>query len=939
MIRHQLTRCAACILVSLAAWITIPVFAQAPGSAEQNPNAHKIQLDRGGAALWRTLRELHTRASLIMFTAHPDDEDGGVLTYESRSVGADATLFTLNRGEGGQNVMSSDFWDRLGLVRTEELLASDRYYGVHQYFSRVADFGFTKTKEEALQKWGYDRVLYDSVRVVRMTRPLVVTSVFAGNVSDGHGQHQVSGQMAQEVFKAAADPNVFPDQIRAGLRPWAPLKMYVRRPFARVTSKGVYDYATGHWAPARFRNYITNTWIEGEPTPSVEIPVGQYNPSVGLSSIQIGRLGLNLQKSQNGGIGLPAAGPDFSAYHLYASRVTVPQKETGFFDGIDTSLMGIANYAPMNQRKWIRAQLAAINGLVVEATRNFSMDAPAKIAPTLAKGLVQTELLMNEIRSKPLPEEARYNMLHELKAKQTQFNRALVEALGLSLHANISNSAHPGSGGFYRGLPDTFQAAIPGQNFYVNVHLADQGGDPVAIEAVRLVTAPDKDWKLTALQSPPRSLGADDATDLPFSVDVPTDATITKPYFTRPNFEQPYYDISNKNDLNLPLMPYPLSAEATFRYDGVDVTVDQVVQTVHRVTGRGPVENPLIVAPAISVWVSPRAGVVPLTSKSLKIDALIHSNVKGPAAGTVSLQLPKGWRSSPQVAQFATNRDGDEQNIEFTVTPNGVEAKPYRILATAKYNGQIYNSGSVSVGYPGLRPYPYYRDASYRTTGVDIHLPPGLKVGYITGTGDNVSGSLQDIGIHVVFLSAADIAMGDLDRYNAIVLGVRAYAVRPELKTYNERLLDYVKQGGTLVVQYQTPEYDHNFGPYPYHLGGYPEKVIDETSKVVLFHPESPALNWPNKITEKDFNGWVEERGHDFMGSWDPHYTALTETHDPGQEPQKGGLLVASYGKGYYVYAAYAFYRELPAGVPGAYRIFANLLSLSEYPGSHDHPY
>ena len=159
-------------------------------------------MDRGSAALWQTLRKLHTRASLIHFAAHPDDEDGGMLAYESRNVGADTTLFTLNRGEGGQNVMSSAFWDQLGVLRTQELLAADRYYGVHQYWSRVADFGFTKTKEEALQKWGYDRLLYDSVRVVRMTRPLVVTSVFAGNVSDGHGQHQVSGVMAQEVFRA-----------------------------------------------------------------------------------------------------------------------------------------------------------------------------------------------------------------------------------------------------------------------------------------------------------------------------------------------------------------------------------------------------------------------------------------------------------------------------------------------------------------------------------------------------------------------------------------------------------------------------------------------------------------------------------------------------------------------------------------------------------------
>ncbi|MEO6966257.1 MAG: PIG-L family deacetylase, partial [Acidobacteriaceae bacterium] len=291
------------MLFFFLAWITIPAFAQTSTKVPANPNPRPIPVDRGTAALWRSLRELHTRVSLILFTAHPDDEDGGMLAYESRYVGADTTLFTLNRGEGGQNVMSSDFWDQLGILRTEELLAADRYYGVHQYWGRVADFGFTKTKEEALEKWGYDRVLYDSVRVVRMTRPLVVASVFAANVSDGHGQHQVAGQMAQEVYKAAADPNMFPDQIRAGLLPWAPLKVYVRLPFAQVTPKGVFDYATGHWAPARFHNFINNTWIEGKPSATLQVPEGQYDPALGLSYLQVARRGWGEQKSQNGGFG------------------------------------------------------------------------------------------------------------------------------------------------------------------------------------------------------------------------------------------------------------------------------------------------------------------------------------------------------------------------------------------------------------------------------------------------------------------------------------------------------------------------------------------------------------------------------------------------------------------------------------------------------------
>jgi LmbE family N-acetylglucosaminyl deacetylase len=899
------------------------VQAQTAPVVAQNTNPAPLPLDRGAAGLWQSLRALHTRASLIMFTAHPDDEDGGVLAYESRMAGADTTLFTLNRGEGGQNVMSADFWDRLGLVRTNELLAADRYYGVHQYWSRVADFGFSKTREEALQQWGYDRVLEDSVRVVRETRPLVVTSVFAGNVSDGHGQHQVAGLMAQEVYKAAADPKMFPEQIREGLRPWAPLKMYVRLPFARITDKGVYDYATGNWAPARFRNYITNTWIEGEPSATVSIPEGQYDPATGLSAIQIGRSGLNEQKSQNGGIEIPAAGPRSSAYHLYASRVPARQKETGFFDGIDISLMGIADEAPQDQQAWIRARLSIINDQVEQAMRQFRVDAPEAIAPLLAQGLLSTQALMRQIEQKPLPEDARYNLLHELGVKQTQFQHALLQALGLSVTATAGVDS---------------QTVIPGQTFSVTVHLADQGKDRVAVQGLQLATEPDHDWTLKPVGAAPAFLAGGTAQDVAFNVTVAQGATITKPYFTRPSLEQPYYDIANPEYQNRSWMPYPLAARAIFRYHNAEIPLNMVVQAVHRITGIGPVADPLMTAPAISVFVSPAAGIVPLTSKSFHISVVVRSNVPGPASGTVALTLPAGWRSSPTQATFTARRNGDEQNIEFEVLPKNLSTQPYQISVAAEYAGHRYASGSVMVGYPGLRPYPYYRNATYKTTGVDVHLPAGLNVAYVSGTGDEVAGSLEDIGVHAVFLSASDLATGDLDRFDAIILGVRAYAVRPELKTDRARLLDYVYNGGTLIVQYNLNGLDASDGPYPLQLGGNPEKVVDETSRVVLLDPKFPALIWPNKITTRDFEGWVEERGHGFMRQWDPRYFALTETHDPGQAPQKGGLLVARYGKGFYVYEGYALYRQLPEGVPGAYRIFANLLSLSRNTGMEKLP-
>jgi hypothetical protein len=214
-------------------------------------------------------------------------------------------------------------------------------------------------------------------------------------------------------------------------------------------------------------------------------------------------------------------------------------------------------------------------------------------------------------------------------------------------------------------------------------------------------------------------------------------------------------------------------------------------------------------------------------------------------------------------------------------------------------------------------------------------MAPGESIAYVEGSGDDVPAALEQIGVHVAYLSSQDLANGDLQKYNAIVLGVRAYAVRPDLVSNNTRLLQYVEKGGVVIVQYNTPEYDHNYGPYPYVMSGDPEEVTDEKSAVKILDETSPVFNWPNKITEKDFDGWIEERGSKFLQSWDAKYTPLLETHDAGQPEQKGGLVYARYGKGVYIYNAYAFYRQLPLGVPGAFRLFANMLSLPKNPEIH----
>ena len=433
------------------------------------------------------------------------------------------------------------------------------------------------------------------------------------------------------------------------------------------------------------------------------------------------------------------------------------------------------------------------------------------------------------------------------------------------------------------------------------------------------------DWKINV----GKSLAAFDAR---YHVTVPENAAFTRPYFSRPDIEQPYYDILDNRFLNRPLSPYPFTAWAELTFQGANIRIGEYVQSVKRITGEGTVYEPLVIAPALSVSISQPAGIVPLSAKSFSVSAVVHSNVKGPAEGTLRLDLPSGWSSEPNQSHFNLAADGSDQTFTFDVTPSHLDTQVHVVTAVAEYGGHSFKEGYTVTGYPGLRPYFLYRPASYKLSGVDVTVAPGLNVAYIMGSGDDVPSSLEHLGINVHFLSAADIASGDLTKFDAILLGVRTYAARPELSTYNSRLLDYVHNGGVVIVQYNTPEFDHNFGPYPYEMTSNPEEVTDEASEVKILDPSNPIFNWPNKISTKDFEGWVEERGSKWLKSWDPHYSALLETHDAGQPEQRGGLLYAKYGKGIYIYNAYAFYRELPEGVPGAYRIFANMISLAKNP-------
>ena len=843
-----------------------------------------IPANKGTLALEQSLVKLRTRASLLMIVAHPDDEDGGMLTYESRGQGVHAATLTLTRGEGGQNLMSGDFDDALGLVRTQELLAADRYLGVDQMFGTEVDFGFSKTKEEAFAKWTHERVLYDAVRAVRLYRPLVITSVFQGGPTDGHGQHQVSGEMAQEVFNAAGDPKVFPEM---GLEPWSPLKVYARVPFARVSEGKMYDYATNKSIPARFYNYVTKTWSNETPKANVVVHEGEMSPVLGMSYVQFARKGLALQKTQIGeGVRMAPAGAFEVSYHRYGSRVKTADAEQSFFDGVDVTLEGIATLAP-DGADWLRLALKGIDEHAVAAGKAFSVESPERCAPELRDGLAALDTLIAKVETSSLQASEKTNVLHELRVKRVQFNDALVEALGLRVISRM-DSERPGA---------CSELVTPSCTAYVPSRVINDSKETIEVTSEFLSTAVNSPGKEHVWA--PGTGKIDPGKTLEYAFEYSSnsrgsksetskreDSRFTRPYFTRKDIEQAYYDVS---DPGLRLSPQTPSECVWVKasYGGVPLTFGQGVFAPQMKPQE--TDQPVAVVPSLSVAIRPSAGIIPLTEKTFTVSVQIRGDEQRGVQGRTHLSLPEGWRSEPQSADFAIKRAGESQMFSFQVTPAALTQKSYTLKAVAETASGATSEGFRPVGYKGLTLTNMYASATYRTRGVDVKVAQGLKVGYLSGTGDDVQTSLENLGVHAATLTVNDIAEGRLSGYDVVVLGVRAYAANPGLVAANGKLLEYAKNGGVVIVQYNLSPFE--YGPYPYTLGS-AEKVVDEASPVTVLTSENPLLSWPNKITSKDFDGWVEERGHGFMETWDSQYIAPLETHDPGQDPRRAACLL-----------------------------------------------
>ncbi len=873
-----------------------------PGLLYQGVPA-EIPQDLGEAGLRLELLRLGTTARLMQVVAHPDDEDGGMLTLEARGHGVSTLLMTLNRGEGGQNKIGSNLSDVLGVLRAEELLASDQYYGVQERFSRVADFGFSKSPEETFQKWGgHDTALRDMVRVIRTFRPDVLVARFSGTSRDGHGHHQASSILAKEAFRAAADPKRFAEQIAEGLRPWQAKKFYI----GNVCGFGAMTCPDADW--------------------TLRLNTGVKSDALGMSYAQFAMKGLRHQMSQGAANWTLDDGDRFTFYRLVdsvlPSTLGKDGHEKSFFDGIDTTWSGLAK-RPFVEGKIDPRIPEGLKKITASVSEAASAKEDSAIVTPLMAALREIDEVLAILQSGG---RGGADVLNVLAEKQQQAETALNLALGVSLTADVSSDG--GREVHVLKEADALTTVSPGQEFLVAVTFHNGSKQTLTIDHIKLDVPAG--WNTISGKMRPEMVKAGEDLHANFRLRVPKDAAYTRPYWHRDDPEtEAVNHIDNEKYVTLPFPPPALRARVEYSAEGTRNGITAVVVTPFSDAEGKKLERPLAIVPAFSVMLEPGTQVISTHNGSTSTVAVgVTGNLTREMRGVLRLELPSGWRSEP--AQFAVDfkNRGEKQDFEFKVFTTGLKEGRTAVRAVLESEGEKYSEGYTLVTREDLGSFYYYQPARQRVSIVDVEAPHDLKIGYIMGAGDDIPTVLKQVGMDVTLIPAEKIASEDLSKYGTIVLGIRAYDTQKDVATNNKKLLDFVSAGGTLVVQYNAGVGDFNggkFTPYPAELSR--ARVSVEEAPVEILAPEDPVFHSPNTITTHDFDGWVQERGLYFMSSWDEHFKPLLACHDPGEDPQKGGLLKAQYGKGTYIYTGYAFFRQLPAGVPGAVRLYVNLLS------------
>lgn len=958
------------------------------------------ELSRAGEA-WHWIRKLQTTGSVLQITAHPDDENGALLTMLSRGLGVRTALLSLTRGEAGANAVGPELFDDLGWIRAAELEAAGRWYGLDRiYFTPLADYGFSKSLEEAQRSWDEEAALADVVEIVRRERPLVVLARFRGGPEDGHGQHRFAGRLAARAFDAAPDLFAFPP--REGRRGYLPGALFVRE-------RGGDDSGGEGGA--------------GEGVVSLDLSGSRaWLPG---SFAETAALGLSLQRSQTRGVVRSSGRDPGRGPTAVLRRVDDGGAVGGADGGGGADLLGLlapenaslsARFGAVVPRR-LAEHLRELDAAFAAIAIRFDWRAPERSLPALGAALAGVRDLLGERSPSGF-----FDVRHELERKEEQLVAAVLAAAGVRMEA-VARA--PGEAAADRGPfagPAAFGPVVPGQEFVVEAAVSALSpavvsgvsvagpGEVSAIEGVigreiggavggapgnegrgagggevgGEVRAPGGREVLGEVGRPgaggvgAESGGGEDGQSSrsgAFRVVVAEEAPpLSYPVFRSGISENRY---RTEGDWSRAAPPPAFTATARLSIPGgtggsgrepggaavglpepglmvpvgavpsggggederVEVEVTVPVERFEANLPYGYERRVLEVLPPVSVAFEPDFAVAfPASAESGFEVALAAA---GQAAGEFRLALsaPAGFRVEPAERWVRFDRAGESSRVRFRVFPGGdSEGSGVVIRATvaAAESGEGsdgFGEAAPAVGYTRIAhrdlPLGYgIRPADLRVATLDRALPGGLVVGFVVGAGDRVPEALAALGAEVRLLDDEALAGGPLDDFAAVVVGTRAYAFRPALHGANDRLLDYARGGGHLVVLYNTEELvlaEH--APFPGVLPRRSEEVSEEDAPVTILAPDHPLLTRPFRIGAADFEGWVEQRGSKFWSEWDARYTPLFETNDAGQAPQRGGALTAAVGDGRYTYFAYALHRQLPEAVPGAFRLLANLVS------------
>lgn len=836
-----------------------------PSAVAPAPGALEPATTGGMEVVDRALAKLATHRRLLVIGAHPDDEDTSLLALVSRGLGGDAAYLALSRGEGGQNLIGDELGEALGVLRTQELLAARRVDGARQFFTRAYDFGYTRSLEETLERWPKQTLLEDAVRVVRRFRPQVVVAMFSSELG-GHGQHLAAGWVAEQVLAAAGDGERFEG---VGGEPWQPAALYRR------------------------------TFFDPE-SATLQMSLAEIEPLSGRSVRQIAMASRSQHRSQDMGMLQPLGAPP-AGFEWVAGGVGRDAQD--LFAGVETDLTSLAAEVPPSLRSVAEATLARVEQTAIEARRTLSPVRLEASAPALAE--IVTELRSLEQR---LPQGPARDLVEE---KISIAEVGLAAAAAVAIDATASRDA-----------------VAPGQSLDVSVSLWNAGSEEVSLRAVDLLGR--SAWSFEPADPPTSE--EDGVVSWNFAARLGEGAMPTMPYYLEAPRRGDLYDWSGvPEELRGEAERGPeLVARLRLAVGGTEIELEREVVWRRRDQALGEVRRPIRIVPRAEIALE--TGLVPWrlgASAPRRVGVTITSHADEAIAGRVRAIAPDGWVATEPTFQIA--EPGGKCDVEVEIRPEGGGTSGRSTLRLeAEVESVRYGLALPLVEYPHIHPRPVPVPAEITLSAFDLVLPAVTgEIGYVLGAADRVPAMLAEVGVPVAPLDGATLEHVDLSAYRVIVIGSRAYETDPELAGVNQRLLDWVAAGGTLIVQYQQYGFfDSGLAPYRLEIARPHDRITDETAPVRLLVPDHPAFRYPNRLGPADWDGWVQERGLYFAHDWDPAYTPLVAMRDPDQEERRGGLLVARLGEGVYVYTGIAFFRQLPAGVPGGYRLFANLLAL-----------